>query len=152
MHGNPTCFLSAQEVRTSKVVKLRLKHGVPLQNENRVFFNPRQIKKRDRNAVADEGGVITERMNKRKRPNTKEEMKKQLRQSIKKVQGIHLCVSVSLPLSFILRCSKTKAALLRHCYQHWWDTHTHIHPAGRQALCYPPLNRSNDKLEIQNDI
>lgn len=59
----------------------------------------------------------------------------------------------SLSLFFILRSSKTNAVLLRHCYQHWWDTYTHtlLHPAGRQALCYPFLNQSNDILETETD-
>lgn len=62
-----------------KVVKPRLKHSALLQNEDRVSLNLRQIKTkrhRNENAVADEGGVKTERMNKRKRQNTKELTKK----------------------------------------------------------------------------
>ena len=81
MDDKPTSFL-AQKVRISKVVQLRLTQTALLQNDNRVSLNPRKMKKKrqksgKKNALADEGGVITKRMNKRKRQNTKEEMKKQ---------------------------------------------------------------------------
>lgn len=75
MDGSQTCFLSVKEVRISKVVKPKQKHTAPLQNEN-IFLHKVDYKREtemNKNAVADEGGVITERMNKRKRRNTKEE-------------------------------------------------------------------------------
>lgn len=100
MDGNPTDFLSAQEVRISKVVKPRLKHSAQLQNENRDCLNKLKKETEMKNAVADDSGVITDVMNKRDETQKKKQ-RKQLREGIKKKKKVSL--NLSLCDSLILR-------------------------------------------------
>lgn len=69
---------------------------------------------------SDEEGVVkTERMNKRNRRRNRSEGECNTRK-----KELCVCMCVCVPLSFILRCSKTNAALLR---QHYYYTHAHTH-------------------------
>lgn len=107
----------------------------------------------EKNAPTDRGGVITEGVNRRQTKHKRRNKETELWQNMIKERGPRLSLSLSpaLSLSFILRSSKTNAALLRDCYQYWRDTHTHTHSAGRQALHKPSLNQSNDTQKYQTD-
>lgn len=102
MNSNPQ-FLSAQEVRISIVLKPRLKIHCTAAEWKQSISEPKTDKKKDRKGKkteADEGGVITERMNKRKEMENKTKKWRNRVETKYDKRKRNLSESLSLSLSF----------------------------------------------------